>query len=342
LIAGQARDAFEDLVAVLDDSSAEVRYFAAQALVRIAASRAEAAIPNLVAALESAEAGIRREAVELLDLLAKAGRSAHTALPALKKLLTDPAVCLDAALTLVEIDAGQAAVAVPVLVEALERCKLPEIPAYRVADTPADAVLAALRRIGPPAAVAVPLLRQAMRAQTTGTRVHAASVLARIAPEAPEWKADAVNMLLAAVADVDDMDLVFWDGLAALVELGPAAKGVVPQLEGMLLDEEKRGLAGALCDGDPGALLCAALVKIDPTASHRVLAHVEAGLQAPERFDQAVKLLIDLVREVPDKARDVVPLLQEQLQGATPEKASRINDALARIGRASSERLEEI
>jgi HEAT repeat protein len=303
LFAERARDAFEDLVAVLDDAAAEVRYAAAQALVRIAAFRADAAIPHLVAALESADAGIRGEAAHLLALLARAGRSAEAALPALKQLLTDSEVCLQAALSLVEIDAGQAA-AVPVLVEALEWSKPQEIRAQ----DPAEAILAALARIGRPAAVAAPLLRQALQAPWPVMCLQAASALVRVAPE---WTSDAVNRLLALVSDVDGD--WFWEGIAGLAEMGPAAREVVPRLEEWLFDEEKRGyFSECYCPGEPVPTMFAALVKIDPTASARVLAHIKADLQSPERFDQAVKLLLGIAREVPASAPLVASLLKDR------------------------------
>ncbi len=59
-----------------------------------------------------------------------------------------------------------------------------------------------------------------------------------------------------------------------------------------------------------------ALVKIDPTASARVLAHVEADLQSPERFDQAVRLLLDIAREVPTTS---APLLANLLRDRRAE-----------------------
>jgi hypothetical protein len=364
LLAERAQDAFEDLVAVLEDGAAELRFVAAQALVRIAAPRAGAAIPHLVAGLESADAGIRGEAANLLGLLAQAGRPAEVALPALTKLLTDPEVRLAAALTLVEIDAGHAAAAVPVLgqalAEALGRSTTQEYPAGLAAETSAREILAALGRIGRPAAEAVPVLRQALQAPKAGIGVPAASALVRVAPE---WATDAVNRLVPLTSAVDDD--YFWEGIAVLAEIGPAAGGVVARLEEWLFDEAGRGLSEYCCPGEPVPLMFATLVKIDPTAPIRVLAHVEADLQSPERFGQAVNLLLAIAAGVPasapllasllqdrraegqwdallsalgglgPNARDVVPRLQEQLRGATPERASRINDALARIDRAS-------
>jgi HEAT repeat protein len=218
---GAAGAAFEDLVAVLNDGAAEVRYSAAQALVRIDASRATPAIPSLVAGLESADAKIRSEAANMLALLAQAGRPAEAALPALSKLLTDPEVRLEAALALVAIDAGQAVAAVPVLVEALERSKPLEISAHPNSGTSAEAILVALGRIGPPAAVAVPLLSQALQSPTAYVPVRAAVALVRVAPE---LTTDAVNTLLALVSAVAPYEVdTFCEAVGALAEIGTAA-----------------------------------------------------------------------------------------------------------------------
>jgi HEAT repeat protein len=363
---GAAGAAFEDLVAVLTDGAAAVRYAAAQALVRIDASRATPAIPSLVAGLESADAKIRSEATHMLSRLAQAGRPAETALPALSKLLTDPEVRLEAVLALVAIDAGQAVATVPVLVEALERSMPLEIPAYPNSGTSAEAILVALGRIGPPAAVGVPLLRQALQSPIAYVPVRAAVALVRVAPERTT---DAVNTLLALVSAVWSAEApyevdTFCEAVGALAEIGPAAGKAVPNLEEWLFDEAKRGFWSDtyLGDREPAPLIFSALVKIDPPASARVLAHIEADLHSPERFDQGVKLLLDLAREVPasapllarllednraeaewdsilsilggfgPNARDIASVLQEQVKSATPERASRINDVLARIG----------
>lgn len=86
----------------------------------------------------------------------QAGSPAVAALPPMAKLLTDPAVCLEAALAMAAIDAAQAMAAVPTLTEALVRSKPLEIPAYP-AELSAEAIVTALGRIGPPAAAALPI-----------------------------------------------------------------------------------------------------------------------------------------------------------------------------------------
>jgi len=282
LLASQAPAAFEDLVTGLDD---------------------------LVAGLESADAGIRGGAADILALLAQTGRSVEAALPALSKLLADPEVCLESALAVAAIDAGQAVAAVPILVDALERSKFLAALVYPYSGmTTEEAILMALGRIGRPAAVAVPLLRHALQSSNVDVQVRAASVLARLAPE---WTTDAVATLLPLVSAVDDYDN-FWKGIGALAEIGPGARETVPQLEELLFDEAKRGTSEFICPGEPSPLLFSALVRIDPTASARVLAHIEADLQSPERFDQAVKLLLEIAREIPAAAPLLAKLLKDR------------------------------
>jgi len=311
LLTSQAQTAFENLVAVLGDVAAEMRYSVAQLLVRIDASRASSAVPHLIAGLESADPGRRGDAANMLALL---GKTAVPALPALRKALQDPKMRREAALALVAIEAGQAAVAVPVLVQALQA------PGSPSSGTSAAAILAALGRIGRPAAVAVPLLRQSLPSPDGGVRLSAAVALVRVAPE---FTTEAVKTLMS---DVENQ--AGAGAIEALAEIGPAAREIVPRIEAILLDlydEEKRWMWDA-------NLLFWALVKIDSTAGDRVLEHIVAAMQSPDRFDQAVGFLTEILSVVPATSAPLLArLLQEQLKGATPERASWINDVLARI-----------
>jgi len=331
LLAERAQDAFEDLVAVLDDDAAEVRYHAALALVQINASRASAAIPYLVADLESPDAGIRGEAARLLTRLAEAGQPAESALPALSRLLTDPEVRLDAALAQVAINAGAAVAAVPVLGEALVRTKVLEIPGYDSAGAAAaEEMLKALGRIGRPAAGVAPLLRQLLQSPNEDIATSAALALLKVAPE---WTTEAVHRLVSLVSDVN-YDHCFWMGIAALTEIGPAARQAVPRLEEWLFDEASRGSSECYCPEEPVPQLFAALVKIDPTASARVLAHIEADLQSPDRFDKAVSLLLDIAQVIPAAS---APLLATLLQDKRAEgRWDSIRTALGKLQEASS------
>jgi HEAT repeat protein len=321
LLASHAQAAWEDLLAALQDPDAEVRGEAAQALVGIDAGRAGPALPHLICRLDSADVKVRANAV---DLLVRLGPGAEPALPALANLLTDPDVGKKAALALVAISARQAAPAVPVLVDALERLD----PASSSAPQDLPTLLAALGRIGVPAASAAPLIRTFFQHSDATVRMNTAAALKRIAPEAPEWKADAVSSLLAIVADVEDPDGIFWEALAALGECGAAARKVVPQLEMMLFEEEKRGMAGVMCPGDPVAMLFSALVRIDSTAA--------AGVLRDRRAEAQWDSLLLALGELGLAARPLIPVLEELLPSTAPDKADNLKALLSGIKRGLS------
>jgi hypothetical protein len=127
---------------------------------------------------------------------------------------------------------------------------------------------------------------------------------------APEWTAEAVDRLVPVASDTDDGFI--WEAIGVLAEIGPAAGAVVPRLEEWLFDEDKRGASECYCLGEPAPTMFAALVKIDPTASARVLARIEADLKSPERFEQAVKLLLDVAPAVPASAPLLAGLLRDR------------------------------
>jgi HEAT repeat protein len=335
LLGAVAAGAVTDLVALLQDSASEVREQASQALVRIDVSRAGPAIPHLITCLESNDAGVRLDAVTLLGQM---GRTAEPALPALRQALNDGAVSLAAAHAMVAIDAAQAADAVPLLMAALGQHQSQEL-------------LVALGRIGTQAAAAAPLMVPCLRDQDSSIRLSAANALLRVAPEETT---DAIQTLLNLVTDVQDpMNVMI--ALDSLAEMGPAVRAVVPGLEQVLFNEETRRL------WDPG-LLFTTLIKIDPTATARVIGQLQSDSQTPERFDKAVSLLTDIAREIPlqsapllarllkdsrtesqwdallntlaslgPQAKDAVPLLRDQLADASSERAARINAVLERI-----------
>jgi HEAT repeat protein len=324
-----ASPAFEEVARLLTDADAGVRDEAALALVEIDAARAGPALPQLTDMLDSTDTPLRQKVVRLL---VRMGPAAEPALPALVKLMSGPELALEAALALVEIkspsaslrpggvwcpeatlpvikniDAQQAAITVGVLADALD----PSSPSWWQ-------IMEALGKIGAPAAAAAPLLQNYLQGQDIPARINAASALARILPEDPEWRAIALPTLVALEALVDEPVGDFWAALATLAALGPAARDVVPQLEVMLFDQEKRGQAEWICrdaGGDPVARLFAALVKIDPTTAARVLRRM-----AESQWDSLLKALADLG----PAAAPLVPDLQELLPAVTPEQARQL------------------
>ncbi len=318
-------------------SNPEVTASICDALREIGGSEAIAALlplfpnPQAIWAVSHALRQMRGEAVvRLLPLLRQHTAEAHflyilalenigePSLPALGNLLTDPEMRLEAAMAMVAIDARQAAPALPVLVDALERFD-PATPS----PVQLPALLAALGRIGTPAAEAAPLIRKLLQDEYASVRVSAASALACIAPDAPEWTADAVNGLLPLVADLDDVYGVFWEALAAMGGIGPPAREVVPQLEMMLLEEEKRDTVGLSCPGDPAATIFSALVKIDPTAAARVL--------KDRRAEGQWNSLLMALGELGPAVRPLAPVLEGFLTDATPENANQLKALLAGI-----------
>jgi HEAT repeat protein len=312
----QARPAFDNLVAALNDQDAEVRFYAAMALVWIDASKAAPAVPNLIAGLESANQTIRYEAVASLS---QVGKPAVAGLPGLRKFLQDPSLGLRAALAMANIDPTQAAEAVPVLTASLEAgtTKFP----YAQID--------ALKRIGAPAAAAAPALRKLLSAKEGHLRVCAAAALARVSPEnVPE----AVKALLAVLQDEPYEN----PALISLGEIGPAAKEAIPYLKKVVADQKAGG------DVKNDAL--AALLRIDPSEVAGVLPKIKEDLQSqkPHVFREAVELLC---AAAPARPEEVVPLLAGVLKDKRARHLwSEVLETLGNLGpaaRAAVPMLEE-
>jgi HEAT repeat protein len=295
MLAARAQAAFPDLEAVLQDADADVRGAAAEALVEIDAGRAGPAVPQLIARLPSADATLRDRVVKLL---ARIGKAAEPAVPALTQLLTDPDVRLEAAKALVEIDPAQAGPAVPVFVGILESNlsagnPWPQIHAQ---------LLEALGRIGTLAAEAVPVIRRFLQGQDTYDHIVAAQALLRVAAECT---AEAVTALVRIVEEGGNGDpLLVSEVLTVLVEIGPAVVEYVPRLEAVLFDKEKRQQLWA-------DEFFSRLLEIDGAAAARIRARLEADLQTSRHFAESVRLLTDLRRVIP---ATWVPLLDSLLQ----------------------------
>jgi HEAT repeat protein len=331
-----ARPAFDNLVALLNDPAPEVRFHAAQALVWIDTPKANLAVPNLIAGLETGNGTIPQEAVATLSRL---GKSAVTALPALRKMLRDPKLGLQAALAMVNIDPTQAVEAVPVLTASLE-ASVNQFP---------FAQITALKRIGPPAAAAAPALRKFLTSKRERIRIFAASALARVTPEnAPE----AVKALLDVFGHTPNE----IEAIVALGELGPAARDALPLLKKVVVTEQQ--------DPDMKQEALAAVLKIDPTEVAAILPRIKEDLQSKKIhvFRNAIELLcasapampaeaapllagvlkdqrarnrwdevIEVLGNLGPAARTAAPALEERLKTAGPGEVQQIKDVLARI-----------
>jgi HEAT repeat protein len=328
-----------DLLAALKDDNAEVRFYAAQALVLIDAGKAGPAVPNLIDALESRDLSIRLAAVAALTTL---GKTAVAALPALHNALTNAEVQLPAALAMAAIDPKQAIDAVPVLSAELGR----RPPRHT------QEVLVALGKIGPAAAPAASAIRCSLEANDVFVRIRAASALVRVAPE---HTAEAVTVLL----NILDKKQALREALVALGEIGPPAKKAGPMLKTLLFDPKlkthwiKKETMIALVKVDPSqAAPVVAQIKEDlksktkpiffdaveqlcqvapaiPTESAPLLAELLNDKQAADDWDDIVHTLARLG----PAAREVLPALKERLKDAPRDLADQINYAIGQINR---------
>jgi hypothetical protein len=248
---------------------------------------------------------------------------------------------------MVAIAAGQSADAVPVLAAALRRIPINE----SFSEVQVQALLGDLRRIGAIAIEVAPLIRPFLQSEDASVRVSAAAALTQVAPE---FLAEALHVLVTTLSDPEAVIFGWDEAIAALVDLGPAARDTVPQLQAIVLDEEKRHLWDA-------NVLIATLLKIDATAADWMITQAEAALLSQDRLDWGVNLLCEVAAHVPVRSAPILarllkdrraesryndvlnalwglggqvkhaaPLLQELLQGATPEIAARINTLLER------------
>lgn len=352
-VGSRADSAVPTLHGLLTDS--EMRLEAALALVAIDASAATDAVPVLVEALErskpleGSEYDADPPARAIVEALGRIGSPAtvavpliHQALPARNRHIRavaavaltrlSPELTTEATRTLVnglrdsvngmmyEGLAVLGVAAVPELMAALEESQ------HQRSGTFTEALLVALGRLGPGAAASVPLVRQTLRAATGGERVLAATALVRVAPDClPE----ALTTLGAAVGDEDPA--VMFAALEALSEIGPPAgsPAVVKAVEAVVFNEDVRR-----CYYDP-ALGCSTLVKIDPAASARVAARIEADLASPEHFERDLNLVLDVAGVIPARA---APLLAQLLKDARAEgQRAAVIQALRDLGAAAAQ-----
>jgi len=221
---GQRTLALRDFVSALGDPDAEVRAAAAWSIGAATGGRepagAEAALPRLAEALRDEQEAVRAAAARALGAL---GPKANATTPALLAALDDPRADVRAAAALalarMELSAGAvpslvrclgsgdayvrgfaawslgnlgpaAQGAVPALVEALEADDTANVVAAALARIGPAAAQAVPGRIGPMAEAAVPDLRAALRDPNEAVRAHAARALGRIGAAAGPAAAD--------------------------------------------------------------------------------------------------------------------------------------------------------
>jgi len=246
----QAEAAREQLEAALSDTSPEVRQNVAWALGRISAAALpklrealrdtdafvkrdaaqslyliedpvpiRAALPELLAAVQENNSEVRRAAVRVLIRIIGPEDGKVAAAPLRAVLLdADEEIRTNGALALANIGGKDAALAMPTLINALNRG---DIELRRQA-------AAALRNIGPDAAKAVPDLIRALKETDPELRTNAALALGGIGPAAEK----AVPALMALLSDLKEKQQPRMAAAVAMSGIGPvpAAIEAVPRL----------------------------------------------------------------------------------------------------------------
>jgi HEAT repeat protein len=205
--AAPARDRLEH--GLQGDVSPSVRAASAEALGALGPAE-RPAVATLFASLEDGSETVRHAAAQALARLKAEPGDVPRLVAALAS--SDPYVATFAAWTLGNMG-GKAADAVPALAHALAREKT-------------DAVVsAALARIGPAAAAAVPVLVEELRSEDPDRRWRAARTLGRIGP------ASAVAVPLLTQALTDGNAAVRQHAARALGRIGPAAHSAAAALQ---------------------------------------------------------------------------------------------------------------
>jgi len=228
----------EGLVKGLKDGQARVRIVAAMGLATERVKLPPQIVPMLAAALKDPESKVRAYAAAALWKMEAAAEPAEAALIA-QLADTDPAARLYAVMALGYTVVTRAEAVAPLTA--------------LLADGPTRApAAAALAKLGPKAAPAVPQLTTLLQDPLPGVRVNAALALGAIGPEARS----AVPALAANLKDQSTLVRTFT--LRALAKLGPAAQEAVPAILPLLKEPHHQREAGE------------ALKKIDPAAAQKV------------------------------------------------------------------------
>jgi len=209
------------LVAALRDQDAEVVGNAIEALSQLGPK----ALRQINEVLDNRE--LRPYAIRLIQRM---GAKAESAVPALVRLLGEPAEAEEEVMFKQEVQFALAAIgpaaadAVPALVGSL-----------RSAQDPIRASAAfALGKIGPAARAAVPFLRENLRSGNPIVRLACVRALLQIQPGEARLAAVAAPMLLEALRN--EYELVRAEAATALGERSDFGKRFIPQLKELLQD----------------------------------------------------------------------------------------------------------
>ena len=327
------RPALPGLIRALDDS--EVRWAAARAIARMGAGGAPA-VPALRTALQDENPGIRSAVLQALGRIGVPARQARDAVAAartdpdanVRKAAEEALARIDAtpAAEIRQAAAGESAASRDVLLKALAN------------PNSFSRAARALRRMGPAAKPAVPLLVKGLNEPRT---FHAAAeALAALGATAAR---DGVPALALAVnkpaqfaksADEDDdaedkkerLDAVRCFAAQQLGKFGPRAAAAVPSLM-RLLDDGETFAAGAT-----------ALGRIGSPAADQAVPRLLQALDEPESYPPAAMALAALGAA----GREAIPILTRRVGRGNLATRRTAIDALGRFGPEAKSALPEL
>jgi HEAT repeat protein len=255
-------NAIKSLVPSLKDRDVEVRLRSAESLLSLEAAQVKETIPVFIASL-SDELPRRRE--RAASSLARIGRAAAPAIPALLKTLKDSIlqVRLDAAVAITNIEPCQASAVLPVLKEAIllnnSRFSTLQHEALEATQT----LGASAAPLGP---ALISKLSEPPNRENFSLQIDAAKTLAKVDEANAQIGVEKLIELLP------DRERIAWyrriQAIEALIELGSIAKPALPSLLGLMNDEHPR----------VATLAAASSIKLGPMRSNEAWAFLRTSM----------------------------------------------------------------
>lgn len=224
-------------------------------------------IPRLIAALSDRNHHVRRVAVRAIGRMLLSEETVTLTVPRLATLLSDPDESVRiAALATLEQMGSEASGAIPALIQSLQNDQPETLWAAGLQFR--SLAVRTLGRFREQARDGIPALQALLKTPDRSLRTHAAIALWRVSRD--------TNMVAILVGDLTSGNLAFSpDILAALGEMGPAAKGAVPYIIQKLEEMQLTSTSLASSEYD-----LKALEMIDRDAAQIIRQKVEARRQA--------------------------------------------------------------